>query len=103
MSANYDVIFKTTVLVELKGSVYACRNTMQFFTIPIGLFLGGFMVDNVCEPLMSKYGDQPFLAALFGQGKGSGAALMMFIIGIAGVIICLIAGKKLKKYHYRDK
>ena len=100
MSANYDVIFKTTVPVELQGRVYACRNTMQFFTIPIGLFLGGFMVDNVCEPLMSRYGDIPFLAALFGTGKGSGAALMMFIIGIGGVLICLIAGKKLRKYQY---
>lgn len=102
MSANYDVIFKTTVPVELQGRVYACRNTLQFFTIPIGLFLGGFMVDNVCEPLMSRYGDMPFLAALFGTGKGSGAALMMFIIGVCGVLICLIAGKKLKKYHYNE-
>lgn len=102
MSANYDVVFKTTVPVELQGRVYACRNTMQFFTIPIGLFWGGFMVDNVFEPLMSKYGDLPLLAALFGTGKGSGAAVMMFIIGISGVFICLVAGRKLKKYHYSD-
>ncbi|MGN0692583.1 MAG: MFS transporter, partial [Oscillospiraceae bacterium] len=102
MSANYDVIFKTTVPVELQGRVYACRNTMQFFTIPIGLFLGGFMVDNVCEPIMSRYGDLPLLTALFGTGKGSGAALMMFIIGIGGVLICLFAGKKLKNYHYNE-
>ena len=103
MSANYDVIFKTTVPVELQGRVYACRNTLQFFTIPIGLFLGGFMVDNVCEPIMSRYGDMPVLTALFGTGKGSGAALMMFIIGIGGVLVCLIAGKKLKKYQYIEK
>ena len=102
MSANYDVIFKTTVPVELQGRVYACRNTMQFFTIPIGLFLGGFMVDNVCEPIMSRYGDLPLLTALFGTGKGSGAALMMFIIGIGGVLICLFAGKKLRNYHYNE-
>ena len=69
----------------------------------LGLFLGGFMVDNVCEPFMAGYGNQPVLAALFGVGKGSGAALMMFIIGVAGVLICLIAGIKLRKYHYNDK
>ena len=103
MSANYDVIFKTTVPVELQGRVYACRNTMQFFTIPIGLFLGGFMVDNFCEPFMAGYGNQPVLATLFGVGKGSGAALMMFIIGVAGVLICLIAGRKMRKYHYNEK
>ena len=102
MSANYDVIFKTTVPVELQGRVYACRNTMQFFTIPIGLFIGGLMVDNVCEPFMSAYGDLPVLSALFGTGKGSGAALMMFITGVAGVVLCLITGRKLKKNHYND-
>ena len=40
MSANLDVIFRSTIPVELQGRVYACRNTLQFFTIPIGLFLG---------------------------------------------------------------
>lgn len=102
MSASYDVIFKTTVPIDLQGRVYACRNTMQFFTIPIGLFIGGLMVDNVCEPFMCAYGDLPVLSALFGTGKGSGAALMMFITGVAGVVLCLITGRKLKKYHYND-
>ncbi|MBS7397992.1 MAG: MFS transporter [Ruminiclostridium sp.] len=102
MSASYDVIFKTTVPIDLQGRVYACRNTMQFFTIPIGLFIGGLMVDNVCEPFMSAYGDLPVLSALFGTGKGSGAALMMFITGVAGVVLCLITGRKLKKYSFND-
>ena len=48
MSANLDVILRSSIPVELQGRVYACRNTLQYFTIPIGLFLGGFMVDNVC-------------------------------------------------------
>ena len=34
--------------------------------------------------------------------KRSGAALMMFITGVAGVVLCLITGRKLKKYHYND-
>lgn len=58
MSANLDVILRTTILVELQGSVYACRNTLQFITIPIGLFLGCFMVDHVCEPFMREYGGE---------------------------------------------
>ena len=103
MSANLDVIFRSTIPVELQGRVYACRNTLQFFTIPIGLFLGGFMVDNVCEPLMVAYGDLSILKTLFGTGKGSGAALMMFILGLGGSLICIITGKKLKKYQYINK
>ncbi len=102
MSANLDVILRTSIPVKLQGRVYACRNTLQFFTIPVGLFLGGFMVDTVCEPLMSVYGDHSIVKALFGTGKGSGAALMMFILGVIGSIICIAAGRKLKKYRYSE-
>lgn len=100
MSANLDVILRTTIPVELQGRVYACRNTLQFFTIPIGLFAGGFMVDHVCEPFMGEYGGLPILKALFGAGKGSGAALMMFLLGVSGCLVCAIAGRKLKKHRY---
>ncbi|MDO5401954.1 MAG: MFS transporter [Eubacteriales bacterium] len=103
MEANLDVILRSTIPVEFQGRVYACRNTLQFFTIPIGLFLGGFMVDNVCEPFILAFGDLSILKTLFGTGKGSGAALMMFILGVSGSIICIIMGKKLKKYQYNDK
>lgn len=103
MNANLDVILRTTIPLELQGRVYACRNTLQFFTIPIGLFLGGFMVDNVCEPFMSVYGNLSILKTLFGTGKGSGAALMMFILGVSGSLVCIITGKRLKKYQYNEK
>lgn len=103
MSANMDVILRTSIPVELQGRVYACRNTFQFFTIPIGLFIGGFMVDNVCEPFMRIYGDVSILKACFGTGKGSGAALMMFVLGVSGSLICIITGRKLKKYQYHEK
>lgn len=103
MDANLDVILRTAIPVELQGRVYACRNTFQFFTIPIGLFLGGFMVDKVCEPVMSAYGDLSVLKTLFGTGKGSGAALMMFVLGVSGSLICIITGGKLKKYQYNEK
>ena len=100
MSTNLEVILRCSIPVELQGRVYACRNTLQFFTIPIGLFLGGFMVDDICEPFMAEYGGQMILKKLFGTGKGSGAALMMFILGISGILICVVMGKKLKKHQY---
>ena len=103
MSANLDVVLRTTIPVELQGRIYACRNTLQFFTIPIGLFIGGFMVDNVCEPFMRVYGNLSVLKTFFGPGKGSGAALMMLILGVSGSLICLITGKKLKKYQYNEE
>ena len=102
MSTNLEVILRGSIPIELQGRVYACRNTLQFFTIPIGLFLGGFMVDNVCEPIMASCGNLSILSTLFGTGKGSGAALMMFILGISGSLICIVNGRKLKKYQYRE-
>ena len=41
MNTNMDVLLRTHIPVELQGRVYAIRNTFQFFTIPIGYFLGG--------------------------------------------------------------
>lgn len=102
MDANLEVILRTTIPVELQGRVYACRNTLQFFTIPIGLFLGGLMVDEVCEPLMASYGNGSVLNIFFGAGKGSGAALNMFLLGVSGVLICILTGRRLKKYHYQE-
>ena len=93
MSANLDVILRTTIPVDMQGRVYSCRNTLQFFTIPIGLSLGGFMVDHFCEPVMAASSAQGMLVRLFGEGKGSGAAMMMFILGVLGVVICLGFGR----------
>ena len=100
MSTNQNVIMRNSIPVELQGRVYACRNTLQFFTIPIGLLLGGFMVDEICEPFMTVR--DGVWNTLFGAGKGSGAALAMFILGVAGVLMCAIFGNILNKYHYSD-
>ncbi len=101
MSANQNVIMRNSIPSKLQGRVYACRNTLQFFTIPIGLVFGGFMVDEVCEPIMSKAGST--MNFLFGTGKGSGAALMMFILGFLGTLMCIIFWNKLKKYQYTEE
>ena len=100
--ANLDVILRTTIPIDMQGRVYSCRNTLQFFTIPIGLSLGGFMVDHFCEPVMAASPAQGMLVRLFGEGKGSGAAMMMFILGVLGVVICLGFGRILRRYRYTE-
>lgn len=93
MNASMDVIFRTNIPVEMQGRVYSARNTLQFFTIPLGYFLGGLLVDMVFEPFMAALSDNSILTEIFGMGKGSGAALLFFVIGIAGVMVCLIFRK----------
>lgn len=89
MNANLDVVTRSRIPVEMQGRVYAARNTFQFFTIPIGYMLGGFLVDSVFEPYMAGHA-QGMLAVIFGTGKGSGAALLFFVIAVLGVASCLI-------------
>lgn len=102
MNANMDVIFRSTIPLEMQGRVYACRNTLQFFTIPIGFLLGGALVDQVFEPLMAAQPESGALAALFGWGKGSGAAMLFAVIGVCGVLVCLAFGWALKKYRWSE-
>lgn len=89
MSANMDVLMRTGIPIEMQGRVYSARNTLQFFTIPLGYFCGGILIDKVLEPLMARQSAQSLLSTLFGTGKGSGAAFLFFVIGILGVLTCL--------------
>lgn len=97
MNANLDVIFRKTIPEEMQGRVYSCRNALQFFSIPVGFLVGGVLVDEVFEPFMERAGDM--LTALFGTGKGSGAAFLFFCIGVAGVVVCVIFSVVLRKYR----
>ena len=103
MDGNQSVIMRNSIPVNLQGRVFACRNTLQFFTIPIGLGLGGFMVDYICEPFMAANTSNPLLKKLFGNEQGAGAALMLFALGIAGIILCLAFGRRLKQYKYIEE
>lgn len=90
MNANMDVIFRNYIPIDMQGRVYSARNTLQFFTIPIGYFSGGILVDKVFEPFMASQQPGGLLVTIFGTGKGSGAAFLFFFLGIAGIVTCLI-------------
>lgn len=102
MSTNLDVILRSSIPVEMQGRVYSCRNTLQYFTIPFGLLMGGALVDKVCEPLMERTLSGGILQTLFGASKGSGAAMVMFILGVLGTVVCLLFGSILEKYKYNE-
>lgn len=102
MNANMDVIFRSTIPTDMQGRVYSCRNTLQFFTIPVGYLLGGVLVDKVFEPFMSVQPSGSPLVQLFGRGKGSGAAMLFLVIGVTGVAVCLIFSFILKKYKWHE-
>lgn len=92
MNANMDTLFRERIPVQMQGRVYAARNTFQFFTIPLGYTIGGFLVDKVFEPFMERQRNS-ILSALFGTGKGSGAAFLFLFLAFAGIAICLVFRK----------
>ena len=90
MSANLEAVNRLNIPMEIQGRVFAARNSFQFFTIPLGYFLGGLLVDQVLEPVMAMQSQDSLLVRLFGSGKGSGAAFMFAILWVMGIVVCLL-------------
>lgn len=90
MSANLETVNRLNIPIEIQGRVFAARNSFQFFTIPVGYFLGGLLVDKVFEPIMAMQPTSGLLVQLFGLGKGSGAAFLFAVLWIMGIGICLL-------------
>lgn len=88
-NTNLDALMRSQIPSSIQGRVYSARNMLQFFTIPLGYLAGGFLVDTVFEPFM-VYKSDTVLNQLFGTGKGSGAAFLFAVIGVMGVLVCVI-------------
>ncbi len=89
MSGNMDVILRSKIPVSMQGRVYSARNSLQFFTIPIGYFLGGFLIDKLFEPFMADHAENQILTFLFGSQKGAGAAMLFMFLAVFGVVTCV--------------
>lgn len=87
MSANLDALMRLNIPEGMQGRVYAVRNALQFFTIPVGYTLGGVLVDAVFRPMMRN--PLPWLEMLFGRDEGSGAACFYAALALMGVLTCL--------------
>lgn len=99
LNANLTTIMRTKVPVEMQGRVFSTRDTFQYITIPIGLFLGGFLADRIFEPFMLARASanaapvQQMLSNLVGTGKGSGMAVIFLITGTVGFLVSLLSSK----------
>lgn len=92
ISANMTTIMRTKVPLHMQGRVFSTRDTLQFFTIPLGLFLSGVLADKIFEPFMQTVSPfQQYLSIIVGTGKGSGMAVMFLITGTVGFLSSLLA------------
>lgn len=90
MNANLDAINRSVIPVEMQGRVFAARNSFQFFTIPVGYFLGGLLVDQVFEPFLATRSEGSLFVRCFGSGKGSGAAFLFAVLWLMGIGVCFL-------------
>ena len=90
MSANLEAVNRLNIPIEIQGRVFAARNSFQFFTIPLGYFLGGILIDEVFEPIMAMQEVGSLPVRLFGSGKGSGAACLFAFLWLMGIAVCLL-------------
>ncbi len=94
LSANLVTIMRVKVPMAMQGRVFAARDTLQFFTIPLGLLLSGALADHVFEPLMAGTSVLRNVLSIFvGSGKGAGMAVMFLMTGVLGVIASFTALK----------
>ncbi|MBR6569726.1 MAG: MFS transporter [Clostridia bacterium] len=92
MNVHLTVLMRENVPVELQGRVFSARDTLQNGCIPLGLALGGPLVDHVFEPFMR--GSSPvrqWLVPVFGCDSGAGIALLFFLSSLAGAGLSLAA------------
>ena len=91
LTANVEYIMRTKIPLEMQGRVFSARNTLQFFSIPIGYMLGGFLADKIFEPFMLKPSAlQKLFSYIVGNGKGAGNGLIYIIIALLGFAGCCL-------------
>jgi hypothetical protein len=91
INAGQNVILYNSVPKEIQGRVFAVRNALQFFTIPIGILIGGTLSDFVFEPFMRMQTPLAgLLQKLVGAGDGSGMAVMFLCTGVLGFVTSVL-------------
>lgn len=91
MNIYWGTKMRNAVPIAMQGRVFSTRDTLQNITIPVGLYLGGWLTDQVFEPAMahSAFLRQTF-GPMLGAGHGSGIALLFLMISVVGSVVCAL-------------
>lgn len=89
LTANVEYIMRTKIPIEMQGRVFSARNTLQYFSIPVGYILGGLLTDKLLEPFMKKPSAlQQFFSYIVGNRTGAGSGLIYILIALLGFAGC---------------
>ncbi|NOQ53926.1 MAG: MFS transporter [Thermoplasmata archaeon] len=86
-NGSNQAIWQSKVAPEFQGRVFATRGLIAMMGVPISQLLAGPLAEYWAEPFMEDA--TGLLEFLFGSGPGAGMALIIFLVGVGGVIIGL--------------
>jgi DHA3 family macrolide efflux protein-like MFS transporter len=84
-----QAIWQSKVPPDLQGRVFSVRTFIALVGEGPAVIMAGPLADNVFEPFMMDATGP--LETLFGSGPGAGMGLMIFIIGLFGMLIGVVA------------
>lgn len=98
-NSSNQSIWQSKVPPEMQGRVFATRAFIATMGIPLSQLFVGPLTDLVAEPFMEDATGT--LAWMFGSGPGAGMALIIFFVGVVGVLVGL-AGYAFPNVRYID-
>jgi hypothetical protein len=77
----------------MQGRVFSIRRLVAQVSVPLALLISGPLADKVFEPAFRTGGNwlANLLSPFVGLGVGSGMAAIMFIAGILGILVGVVA------------
>lgn len=101
MNVYWGARMRTAVPIAMQGRVFSTRDTIQNCTIPVGLYLGGMLADQVFEPAMANSSlIRAVFAPVLGGQKGAGIALLFLLVSVLGFAVC---GACVNSASFREK
>jgi len=87
-----QALWQRKVHPDVQGRVFAVRRTLGQFTGPLALVAAGPLLDRVLEPALSEGGAlASSVGEVIGTGPGRGAGFLMVVMGLAAIILSLVA------------
>ncbi|MDZ7950796.1 MFS transporter [Nostoc sp. DedQUE09] len=85
-----QAIWQAKVSPDLQGRVFGVQRQIGEITMPLAIIIAGPLTDYIFEPAMQPGGSIVLIfGGIIGIGPGAGMGLVLFILGLLGILIGL--------------